>query len=303
MFLKKMLMPVAGVALAVVSLGGLYSLYHLDIRPILGIVAALLLVLPLLQCLCIQGQFRVYLDSPVTASVIGTFSMAVILLSGFLKPFSNQFALGVFLIGGILHTLLIGWFTYRFLFRIPVSGMLTTWFILYVGYAVLSIVSPVFGLQDTVGIWVFWFSLVMYLVLLPFMIGRYWIFREIPEPVRPFFCIFAAPPALCLAAYLQIAGEPVTWIVWGLVVLTFASLAVVVCFLPKLLCLPFYPSYAAFTFPFAISAMAGRLLVLFLAKTGEVPAVWHWIAVCQMVLASVLTAYALLRYLMVMVTK
>ena len=30
-------MLIAGVALAVASLGGLYSLYHLDIRPILGI--------------------------------------------------------------------------------------------------------------------------------------------------------------------------------------------------------------------------------------------------------------------------
>ncbi len=303
MFLKKMPMPIAGVALAVASLGGLYNLYHLDIRPILGIAAGLLLVLPLLQCLCIRGQFKVYLDSPVTASVIGTFPMAVIVLSGFINPFSSQFALSVFLVGGLLHTLLIVWFTYRFLFRIPVSGMLTSWFILYVGYAVLSIVSPVFGLQDTVGIWVFWFSLAMYLVLLPFMIGRYWMSREVPESARPFFCIFAAPPALCLAAYLQIADKPVTWIVWGLVVLMFASLAIVACFLPKLLYLPFYPSYAAFTFPFAISAMAGRLLVLFLAKTGEVPVGWHWIAVCQMVLASVLTAYVLLRYLVAMVAR
>ena len=290
-------MPVAGVALAVATLGGVFRLYGLEIRPILGIVSAVLLALPLLQCLCIRGQLSTWLSSPVKASVIGTFSMAVIVLSGYLKLLSEPFALVVFLVGGVLHTVLIGWFTYRFLFQVPVSGMLTSWFILYIGYAVLSIVSPVFGLQEILGQWIFWFSLAMYLVLMPFIVWRYWVFRGISEPVRPFICIFAAPPALCLAAYLQIVTEPVPWLVWTLVVLTFSSLAVVLCFLPGLLHLPFYPSYTAFTFPFAISAMAGRLLELYAARAGCMISVLHGIAVCQMALASALTAYVLLRYL------
>ena len=42
-------MPVAGVALAVATLGGLFKLYGLEIRPVLGIVSAVLLALPLLQ--------------------------------------------------------------------------------------------------------------------------------------------------------------------------------------------------------------------------------------------------------------
>lgn len=57
----------------------------------------------------------------------------------------------------------------------------------------------------------------------------------------------------------------------------------------------FCPSYAAFPFPFAISAMAGYLLDMFLAKTGEISFTWHWIAVGQMVLASALTVYALVH--------
>lgn len=301
MFLKKVPMPIAGVALAVAALGGLFDLYGLDIRLVLGILAALLLAFPLLQCVCVSGQFREYMASPVMASVIGTFSIVVIVLSGYLKPLSAPLALAVFLIGGALHTLLIGWFTYRFLFRVPISGMLTSWFILYVGYASLSIVSPVFELQATVGQWVFWFSLIMYLALLPFMVWRYGFFRKVPEPAQPLTCIYAAPPALCLAAYLRIAADPLPWIVWSLAVLTLGSLAVVVCFLPGLLRLPFYPSYAAFTFPFAISATAVRLLELFFAKTGGIVSAWHWIAVCQTVLASVLTAYALLRYLIAVV--
>ena len=298
MFLEKVPMPVAGVALAVATLGGLFRLYGFEVRPVLGIVSAVLLALPLLQCLCVRGQFSRYMSSPVMASIIGTFSMAVIVLSGYLRLFSGTLAFVVFLIGGVLHTLLIGWFTCRFLFKVPVSGMLTSWFILYVGYAVLSIVSPVFGLQGTLGQWIFWFSLTMYLVLMPFMVWRYWVFRGIPEPVKPLVCIYAAPPALCLAAYLQITAEPATWLVWLLAALSFTSLVVVVCFLPGLLRLSFYPSYAAFTFPFAISAMAGRLLELFCIKAGGMALVWHWIAVCQTVLASALTAYVLLRYLM-----
>ena len=243
MFLKKVPMPIAGVALALATLGGLFKLYGLEIRPVLGAVSAMLLALPFLQCLCVRGQLSKYMSSPVMASIIGTFSMAVIVLSGYLRLFSGPLAFVVFLVGGVLHTVLIGWFTYRFLFRVPVSDMLTSWFILYVGYAALSIVSPVFGFQETLGEWIFWFSLAMYLVLMPFMVWRYWVFREIPEPVKPLVCIYAAPPALCLAAYLQIAAEPVAWLVWLLAVLSFTSLVVVACFLPGLLRLPFYPSY------------------------------------------------------------
>lgn len=295
--LKKVPMPVAGVALAVATLGGLFHLYHLDIQPILGIVSALLLMLPLLQCLCVKGQFKQYMSTPVMASTIGTVSMALIVLSGYIKPFFGLLALTVFLVGGTLHTLLIGWFTYRFLFRTPVKDMYASWFILYVGYATVSIVSPAFGLGEFLGLWVFYFSLAMYLSILPLMVWRYLAYRNIPESMRPLGCIFAAPPALCLTAYLKVTAIPVSWVVLFLAVMTFASLAMVVCFLPGYLMLPFYPSYAAFTFPFAISAMAGRLLEMFLAKTGEVFFTWHWIAVGQMVLASALTIYALLHYL------
>lgn len=106
--LKKVPMPVAGVALAVATLGGLFHLYHLDIQPILGIVSALLLMLPLLQCLCVKGQFKQYMSTPVMASTIGTVSMALIVLSGYIKPFFGLLALAVFLVGGTLHTLLVG---------------------------------------------------------------------------------------------------------------------------------------------------------------------------------------------------
>ncbi len=298
MTLTKVPIPITGVALAIATLGVLYDLYGIPAHLALGIVSFLLLVLVFLKLLCVRGQIREVLASPVLTTVAGTLSMALIVLSGSLKPFSAPLAFAVFLFGVALHTALIGWFSCRFLFRMPAQQMVTTWLILYVGYASVSIVSPVFGLQGSLGYWVFWFSFILALILVPLLLWRYLAVREIAEPAKPFICIFTAPAALCLVAYLRIAVEPATWLVWTLALLTFASLIVVIGFLPKFLRLPFYPSYAAFTFPFVISAMAGRCFELYLARGGVDASAWHWVAVGQTVLASVLTAYVFVRYAM-----
>ena len=296
MVLNKVPLPIGGIALAIATLGSVYDLYGVPARLALGAISFVLLALPLLKLLCVRGQVREVLSSPILSTVVGTFSMALIVLSGYLKPFSWHFAFAVFLLGAALHTALIAWFTYRFLYRIPVPKMVTTWLILYVGYASISIVSPAFGLQESLGLWVFWFSLTMCLALVPLLLWRYVVVRAIPEPEKLFICIFTAPAALCLVAYLKITATPVAWFVWTLGVLMLVSLFVVICFLPKLLSLPFYPSYAAFTFPFVISAMAGRCFELYLTKGGIQVSALHWVAISQTVLATCLTAYALIRY-------
>ena len=303
MGLNKVPLPIGSIALAIATLGGVYDLYGIPARLAFGAISFLLLALPSLKLLCVRGQLREVLSSPILSTVVGTFSMALIVLSGYLVPFSWHVAFAVFLLGTTLHTVLIAWFTYRFLFRIPIQKMVTTWLILYVGYASVCIVSPAFGLGESLGLWVFWFSFAMCLVLVPLLLWRYIVVRAIPEPEKPFICIFTAPAALSLVAYLKIATPPAAWFVWTLGVLMLVGLFVVIGFLPKLLSLPFYPSYAAFTFPFVISAMAGRCFELYLANEGVQVCALHWVAMGQTVLATGLTAYALIRFAMASARK
>jgi len=58
----------------------------------------------------------------------------------------------------------------------------------------------------------------------------------------------------------------------------------------------FYPSYAAFTFPFVITGIAFKQLAGFYAKAGTPVPVLNVVSVVLTVIAAVLTVYTLIRY-------
>ena len=66
---------------------------------------------------------------------------------------------------------------------------------------------------------------------------------------------------------------------------------VVLCRLPMVLKLKFYPGYAAFPFPFVIAAIAAMLLMACLNKPG-MPQPWlKYLVVIEAILATVLACY------------
>ena len=70
--------------------------------------------------------------------------------------------------------------------------------------------------------------------------------------------------------------------------------------------MPFYPSYAAFTFPFVISAVAVKLTTAkFLGSANpQLAGITKTIFAVQTWIAAILVAYALVRYIMfIMITS
>lgn len=68
--------------------------------------------------------------------------------------------------------------------------------------------------------------------------------------------------------------------------------------IPRLLVLPFYPSYASFTFPFVITATAKKVAVLAATRLGQPLIGLSVIAGGELVIAAVLCAYVVLRFSM-----
>ena len=60
--------------------------------------------------------------------------------------------------------------------------------------------------------------------------------------------------------------------------------------------LKFYPSYAAFTFPFAITAIAAMQSMAFFKNAGW-PQPWpRYVVIVEMVIAVVMNLYAFIKY-------
>ena len=59
----------------------------------------------------------------------------------------------------------------------------------------------------------------------------------------------------------------------------------------------FYPSYASFTFPFAISAVASKQTMASLANMGQPVPALQYVALVETVIAVVLVAYTFIRFM------
>lgn len=118
------------------------------------------------------------------------------------------------------------------------------------------------------------------------------------DSAKPLFCIYTAPMSLCLAGYLTTATAPSLAFTLILEVAAQILYIIVLTQLPKLLCLPFFPSYAAFTFPFVITAIALQKFLTLLSASGfAVPSILSLLLAGETIVACVMVGYALLRYL------
>ena len=73
--------------------------------------------------------------------------------------------------------------------------------------------------------------------------------------------------------------------------------------LPKLLKLPFYPSYSAFTFPTAISALGLKLATKFLKESGVNVAMLAKLVSLAEIVATVIIIYVVIRHIMFMLSE
>lgn len=296
--IRKVPVPLCGVMLGTAALGNLLQSYSEGIRLFCGVIAACLLVLAVLKLICFPGMVREDMKNPIMASVACTFPMALMLLSVYIKPFLGTAAYAVWLAAIILHGVLILYFTVKFLLHLQFPKVFASYYIVYVGIAAAAVTAPAYQMEASVGIGTFWFGLVSFVILLVFVTYRYIRFREVPAPAKPLICIYAAPASLCLAGYTQSASEKS--VPFLMILLAAAFILYLFALIQAVSCLrqPFYPSWASFTFPFVISAIAAKQTMACLAAIGS-PLPWlSYIVTAETVIAVLFVAYTLIRFLL-----
>lgn len=293
-FLKKYPIPIAGLILSLFALGNLLQSYGKNVRFAIGWIGFILCAVYLIKLLFLNTTLKEEFENPVIASVFPTFTMASILLAGYVKPFSASVSLAIWYAGVIGHGLLVLWFSMKFLTQFSIKKVFPSWFIVYVGIAVATVTAPAVG-QIAVGKAAFWFAFVGYFCVLPLVCYRVWKIGGIPEGAKPTLIIMSAPASLLLAGYLSCFEQKNSIILYVLIVCSVLFYIIALCYLPKLLKLPFSPGYSAFTFPLVISAIAIKMVngyfqrnntaLAMITKIEEVIAVLivGWVLICYLV--------------------
>ncbi|MEY8415479.1 TDT family transporter [Tissierella praeacuta] len=300
--IKRLPIPIVGLMLALAATGNLVLSYGEKYRNIFGIFSAIILILVLMKIIMFPKGVSESLDNPVVASVFPTLSMGIMLLSTYLKPFASSLAFGMWIIGLVLHIVLIIYFTKKYIFNFNIKKVFPSWFIVYVGIVVGSVTAPAFN-KANIGQVLFWFGFISYFLLLPIVFKRVFQIKEIPEPALPTIAIFAAPVALCLAGYINSFQEKNMFIVYLLLTLSQLSYLFVLLQLPRLLKLKFYPSYSAFTFPLVISGISVKLTNGFLVNAEKPIAMLKYLVKFEELIGIIIVLYVLIRYISFLFTK
>jgi len=299
-FIKSIPMATCVLALALAALGNL--LLPLSngtiIRYICGILSLIVLIIFALKIFVDRDHARAELKTPVPFSVLPTATMAIMLLATYIRPHTPEIALVVWYAAIITHIIIMLVFFKKFALDFQLGTVFPSWFITGVGIATVSVTAPAMN-AVLIGQISFYVGLVLYIAIFPLVVLRMNKVRVFPEPARKTVAIFTAPMSLLIIGYFssfvsQDQVNPV--LVYTMLTIAVASYIYVSFMMFSLLKIKFYPTYAAFTFPYVISAIAFRLGANFLAgRYGlyfltNIAEVTLWIAV-------VIVAFVLVHYI------
>lgn len=302
-FLKKIPIPICGLILGMVSLGNLlYSKGFTFLGNTFDLVGLFFMFLIMLKLIFTMRHLLEALKDPIVGSVSPTFTMAWMVICVFLNRIFPHSSLVYFiwLLAIFLHFLLMAYFVALHILpqKVGMVHVYPSWFITFVGLGVIPNTATVFNLE--IGRIVLWPALLFYFILLPIITHRIFIFKKMHESTLPLITILTAPGSLCLAAYLTVTESKSNLFVFCLFLLSqLIYLATVILVIP-LLRLPFYPSYAAFTFPLVISATAVHLMA---QSYPALTALLTPLSVIELVIAFFAVTYVLIRYSYFLVKK
>ena len=288
--IKKTPIAISGLLLATLSLSNIYQSQY--IKTTLFLIGTMIILILLSKCIFYSQIISKELNQLVVLSTSGTFSMALMLFSTFIIGYNYDVALFIWILGIILHALLICIFTYKYILKnFNIENVYGSYWVVYVGITMASITGLSFNLQNIS--WIFF--IFGFTVMIPtFILVTY---RYINYPVkleqnRPLICIYAALFNILIVGYVNSFTD--INIKFLLILYSIAS----ICYIFSLykfvtyIRIPFYPSYSAFTFPFVISAIASTK-VLSIFNHNQMIQYLVWI---EMLIATILVVYVFIRY-------
>lgn len=290
--IKKIPIPISGLMLALFSLGNLLQDVNPYLRYLFGALGAIILILMILKVILYPQDIKEDFKNPIIVSSSGTFSMSLMILSTYLLEFTSNIAYIIWIIGIALHIMLMIYFTYNFIIRdFDISTVYPSYWIVFVGITMAAITSKSHGIQE-IGHIFFIIGFIAMIITLPLVVYRYINYSEIPDMNKPLICIFTALLSILIVGYLNSSQNPsieFITILYGLACIfyIFALYKFI-----EYRNLNFYPSFAAFTFPFVISALATKGILKLVGQN----IVLNSALTLETIVAIIIVLYVSIRY-------
>ena len=308
-FLKRVPLPLCGVALGLAALGNLLVAYSPYLKTLCGILAFIGILFVSCKYLTMPDAFVADMKNPVTASVSGTYTMTLMLLAGYIKSIVPAFAMILWYVAIVLHFVLIIYFTLNFILKIKIPDdlmkVVASYFIVYVGIVVASVTAPAFN-NIALGQICFLIGFILYIPLFFYVSFRYIKLGNKKIEAKALACIYAAPASLCVAGYISSFEQKNISFLTGLYLFSLLIYLLGLFVAADLFAnfaenreFKFYPSIAGITFPFVISAIAAKQYNAVLTKMdiqSGIRSVMPFIVNIELIIAIVGVVFAALCF-------
>ena len=291
--IKDLPLAITGLILAILSLGKIFT----DFSCVFFIIGTALIFLVLLKLFLYFDSFVDELNTLITLSTFGTFSMALMLFSTYLKdlllPLFQNIAFGIWILGIIIHLSIVLTFTKKYVLKdFDIETVFATWWIVYIGITMAAITAPAYNLQQY-GFIFFGIGFILMIPTLILISYRYLMFTAIDDKNKPFICIYTALFSILIVGYanaLTINGNFLSIIYLGACILYIFAIyhAIRLLIVERL---QFFPSFSAFSFPFVISAIATGEAYKFFGLN-----ILNYLFYIQAIIALILVIYVSYKY-------
>lgn len=274
---KKTPIALSGLLLAFTAMGNLLT----ELRPVLLIGMAIILIALINKLVFdFQGVVR---DSNNLAliGIVNTFPMASSVFSSYIRPYNEGIAYGLWMASVIMSGVLV--LVHMNLLRknFKLESIFPSTLIVYGGTVVHAFFASAYG-NVLLGKGVFWFGLITVGILLPIVLKR---MRSLANPLIPTLAILTAPVSVLLNASMSLYGSSLMTLTWILFGFSLGLWFLVLVQVPRILRVPFNPSYTALTFPFVITALSSKTLNGLVMKLETPSVILNVLAQIQLVIA------------------
>lgn len=312
-FINQYPTPAAGLALGFSTLLRIWSLFEIptiatNILLIIAFVVALTLISPILIRFCSHPNMLYNeLKDPAVGSVAPTLTLTLMVLAYFISKISTVVGSIVWIVAIVIHFLFLLTFAYQ---RIKTrqcfqSYILPSWFVPTSGMIVACITQPS-SVFRTLSEIIFIFGTVCYIILMPLVLYRLCLGIPLKEERKATLAILTAPSNLILAGAIILYPHTNPLFAVGLFGISCLTSLSVYVMLVTLLRMPFTPSYAAFTFPLAVTAAAtldfSHWLLKFIPLAPYSNDI-HILGVVQLVIASLIVIYVSVHFIRFFITS
>lgn len=294
--LDKLPISIGGPILGITAMGNLTHDFFPYSRELCSLIATVLFVLVIIKLIKYPETFKEDLDNPVLGSIIATLSMALMLLSNFVYPYIGYaMAISIWILAVIIHIFFVANYIWKFVIHFDVTDYTAGSFVVFAGIQMIAISAPTFH-QEFIGTIAFWFSFISVVLVFITVTYRYLTVR-VPEPTKPIIGVYAAPVSLCAVGYLSSVKPNYFFLVISFYVITKILYIMVLVKFIQYRNLPFYPTYASYTFPIVINAVTTLQTMKYLKAMQISLPFMEYELMIEIAIAFLLVSYVLIRYL------